>query len=59
MVATADLQALRDYVTAPSTGSQQQADSTVVLHVTHCNLRLQMMELRFDLHVSSGPQLLR
>ncbi len=58
MVATDDMQALRDYVMAPATGSQQQAESTVVLHVTHNNLKLQMMELRFDLHVRSpGPVL--
>ncbi len=53
MVATEDMRVLREYVTAPSSGSQQQAESTVVLHVTHSNLKLQMMELRFDLHVSN------
>ncbi|KAK9861662.1 hypothetical protein WJX84_008869, partial [Apatococcus fuscideae] len=47
-----DMRVLREYVTAPSSGSQQQAESTVVLHVTHSNLKLQMMELRFDLHTS-------
>ena len=58
MVATDDLKALREYVTAPSTGVQQQSDSTVVLHITHCNLKMQMMELRFDLHVSAQSHLL-
>ena len=49
---SASLAALRDYVTA-DTGAQAQADSTVLLTVTHSNLRAVFMELRFDLHVRS------
>ena len=46
-----EMEALRAYVTAPGT-SQNQADSTVRLHVTHSNLRLEFMELRLDKYVS-------
>lgn len=45
-----DMQALRDYVTAPS--SQNQADSTVRLLITHSNLKSRFMEIKLDLHVS-------
>lgn len=41
---------LREYVTA-DTGAQLKAESTVLLTVTHSNLRAVFMELRFDLHV--------
>lgn len=47
---SAALADLRAYVTA-ETGAQNRADSTVLLTVTHSNLRAQFMELRFDLHV--------
>jgi hypothetical protein len=47
---SADLKALREYVLA-DTGAQQRADSTVLLSVSHSNLRTHFMELRFDLHV--------
>ena len=50
---SASLAALRDYVTA-DTGAQAQADSTVLLTVTHSNLRAVFMELRFDLHVRAS-----
>lgn len=46
-----DLRTLREYVTAP--GSQNQADDTVRLLVTHSNLKAKFMEIRLDLHVSS------
>jgi tubulin-folding cofactor B len=45
-----DLQALRNYVTAE--GSQNQAESTVRLVVTHSNLKATFMEIRLDRHVS-------
>jgi len=48
-----DMQALRDYVTAPS--SQNQADSTVRLLITHSNLKSRFMEIKLDLHVSWQP----
>jgi tubulin-specific chaperone B len=51
MALNADLQALRDYVTA-ETGAQNQAESTVRLLVTHSNLKAKFMEIRLDLHVS-------
>ena len=54
---SADLAALRAYVTA-DTGAQQRAESTVLLTVTHSNLRATFMELRFDLHVRLPPLLL-
>ena len=42
--------ALRSYVTFDS-GAQNQAESTVLLNVTHSNLKAMFMELRFDKHV--------
>lgn len=36
---------------APGNHGQNQAESTVRLHVTHSNLRAEFMELRLDLHV--------
>jgi hypothetical protein len=47
---SAALADLRSYVTA-DTGAQNRAESTVLLSVTHSNLRAVFMELRFDLHV--------
>lgn len=44
-----DLRTLREYVTAP--GSQNQADDTVRLLVTHSNLKAKFMEIRLDLHM--------
>ena len=49
--ASPEMQALRSYVTAPGSHGQNQADSTVRLHVTHSNLKLQFMELRLDKYV--------
>ena len=48
----AEMQALRAYVTAPGSHGQNQADSTVRLHVTHSNLKIQFMDLRLDKYVS-------
>jgi hypothetical protein len=53
-MATADLRALREYVTA-ETGAQNQAESTVRLVVTHSNLQAKFMEIRLDLHVREHP----
>lgn len=50
MISQADIQSLKDYVKGPS--SQNQADSTVRLQVTHSNLKARFMEIRLDLHVS-------
>lgn len=47
---SSDLKALRDYVTY-DTGSLNKAETTVLLNVTHSNLKAMFMELRFDLHV--------
>ena len=52
MISQADIQALKDYVKGPS--SQNQAESTVRMQVTHSNLKAQFMELRLDLHVSKS-----
>lgn len=47
----AELEALRAYVTAPGSHGQNQADSTVRLHVTHSNLKSQFLEIRLDKYV--------
>lgn len=49
-IKNADLLALRDYVTYDS-GFSNKAETTVLLNVTHSNLKAMFMELRFDLHV--------
>ena len=36
---------------APGNHGQNQAESTVRMHVTHSNLKAEFMELRLDLHV--------
>ncbi|BBN14432.1 tubulin-specific chaperone B [Marchantia polymorpha subsp. ruderalis] len=46
------LNALKNYVRTPS--SQNQAEDTVLLHVSHSNLRSKFAELRFDLHTTIG-----
>ena len=51
MITGADIQSLKDYVRGPS--SQNQADTTVRLQVTHSNLKAHFMEIRLDLQVSS------
>lgn len=51
MVSRAELDQLKSYVTAPGKFGANQAESTVLLHVTHSNLRAEFMELRFDKHV--------
>lgn len=51
MISRSELQQLRAYVTAPGKFGANQADSTVLLHVTHSNLKAEFMELRFDQHV--------
>lgn len=45
-----EMHALRAYVMAP--GSQNQADSTIRLQVTHSNLQARFMEIRLDLHMT-------
>ena len=52
MALNPDLQALRDYVTAPSSGIQNANESTVRLVVTHSNLSAKFLEIKLDLHVS-------
>ncbi len=55
-----DIEALKEYVSAPGNFGQNQAESTVRLHVTHSNLKAEFIELRLDLHVSlSFPALTR
>ena len=48
-----DLVNLREYVTA-ETGSLNKADSTVLLMVTHSNLKARFMEIRFDRYVRAA-----
>jgi tubulin-folding cofactor B len=50
MAMNRDLQALREYVTGPT--SQNQAETTVRLLVTHSNLNAKFLDIVFDLHVS-------
>jgi tubulin-folding cofactor B len=45
-----DVQGLKQYVQGPSAASQ--AESTVLLHVTHSNLKARFFEIRLDRHVS-------
>lgn len=42
----------RDYVTGPDGGGLNQADTTVMISVTHQSLKTKFVELRLDLHVS-------
>ena len=51
VLSNSDMQALKAYVSAPGKFGANQADSTVLLHVTHSNLRAEFMEIRFDKHV--------
>ena len=46
-----DLQALRDYITY-ETGGQNKGETTVLLHVTHSNLKARMFEIRLDRHMT-------
>ena len=55
MLTREDIQALKDYVSAPGSFGQNQAETTVRLHVTHSNLKAKFIELRMDLHVSQTP----
>lgn len=48
---SAQLAALREYVVA-DTGVQNKADSTVLMMVTHSNLKANFMELRFDRYMT-------
>lgn len=54
MAAESELELLRAYVTAPGNSGAKRADSTVLLHVTHSNLKAEFMEIRFDLSVRRG-----
>lgn len=46
-----DIAMLKEYVTAPGNFGANQADSTVLLHITHSNLKAEFMEIRLDKHV--------
>ena len=48
---SADLEALRDYVSYES-GGQARSASTVLLHCTHSNLKARMFEIRLDRHMT-------
>ena len=48
----AEMRALREYVTAAPSGIQNRGDGTVLLQVTHSNLKAVFMELRFDMHMT-------
>jgi len=47
------LQQLRDWVTHDS-GGQARGETTVLLHVTHSNLKARMFEIRLDRHMTVG-----
>jgi tubulin-folding cofactor B len=46
-----DMNALRDYIVYES-GGQARGESTVLLHVTHSNLKARMFEIRLDKHMT-------
>jgi len=48
---SADLNALRSWVTADS-GGQARGETTVLLHVTHSNLKARLFEIRLDRHMT-------
>jgi tubulin-specific chaperone B len=48
---------LKEYVTAPGNFGANQAESTVLIHVTHSNLKAEFMEIRLDKHVRFSPVL--
>mmetsp|Transcript_23811 Transcript_23811/g.28735 ORF Transcript_23811/g.28735 Transcript_23811/m.28735 type:complete len:286 (-) Transcript_23811:115-972(-) len=49
----ADVDQLKAYVSAPGkAGGAAQGDSTVLLAVSHSNLKAQFMEIRFDRHMT-------
>lgn len=48
---SSDLQQLRDWVTHDS-GGQARGETTVLLHVTHSNLKARMFEIRLDRHMT-------
>ncbi len=48
---SADMAALRDWVTYES-GGQARGETTVLLHVTHSNLKARMFEIRLDRHMT-------
>ena len=48
-----DLQMLKDYVRAPGNFGANQAESTVLIHITHSNLKAEFLEIRLDKHVRS------
>ncbi|GFR50102.1 hypothetical protein Agub_g12247, partial [Astrephomene gubernaculifera] len=45
-----DVEALRAYVIGPDSGFANKAESTVLLHITHSNLKAKFMEIRLDMH---------
>jgi len=48
-----DVQALKSYVTADGkAGGAAQGDTTVLLGVSHSNLKAEFMEIRFDRHMT-------
>ena len=59
MLTGADIQALKDYVSAPGNNGQNQSDSTVRLHVTHSNLKAEFMDIRLNLYVSQSVSWVR
>lgn len=47
-----DVEALKAYVQGPDTGFANKADSTVLLSLTHSNLKARFMEIRLDKHMT-------
>ncbi|KAG2489262.1 hypothetical protein HYH03_012282 [Edaphochlamys debaryana] len=45
-----DLESLKAYVAGPNSGFANKADSTVLLSITHSNLKARFMEIRLDMH---------
>ena len=53
MAGLSDMEALRAYVTAPDT-TMNRADTTVLLQITHNNLKANFVDIRFDRHMLIG-----
>jgi len=51
MAMSEDLAMLKDWVTGDS-GGQNRGESTVLLHVTHSNLKAKLFEIRLDRHMT-------
>lgn len=47
-----DIESLKAYVQGPDSGFANKLESTVLLTISHSNLKARFMEIRLDKHVS-------